>query len=80
MTEFESQGGVAFLLIHFTMRNDFYYMPYIELKQYIDRVADGHAKNFKYTELEDEYFLKPNGGALVNYLVGLQRDLESRDE
>ena len=80
MTEFEKQDGVAFLLIHFTMRNDFYYMPYKELKEYIDRVGEGHAKNFKYSELDDDYFLKPSGGALVNYLTGLKRDLESRDD
>ena len=80
MEEFEKQGGVSFLLIHFTMRNDMYYMPFAELKEYIERVADGHPKNFKYEELEDEYFLKPSGGAVVNYLQGLSRDLESRDD
>lgn len=57
-----------------------YYMPFVELKEYIDRVAEGHPKNFKYAELTDEYFLKPSGGAVVNYLQGLSIDLESRDE
>lgn len=80
MEEFEKQGGISFLLIHFTMRNDMYYMPFVELKEYIDRVAEGHPKNFKYAELTDEYFLKPSGGAVVNYLQGLSIDLESRDE
>ena len=80
MEEFEGQGGVSFLLIHFTMRNDMYYMPFVELKKYIERVKEGHPKNFKYVELADEYFLKPSGGAVVNYLQGLALDLESRDE
>ena len=80
MEEFEGQGGVSFLLIHFTMRNDMYYMPFVELKKYIERVKEGHPKNFKYVELADEYFLKPSGSAVVNYLQGLALDLESRDE
>ena len=80
MEAFEAQGGISFLLIHFTMRNDIYYMPFEELKRYVERVKDGHPKNFKYVELSDEYFLKPSGGAVVNYLEGLSLDLESRDD
>ena len=68
----------SFLLILFTDRNDIYYMRFSELKTYHDRIAEGHAKNFKYIELEDDFFLKPNGPAMVPYLEGLNRDLEER--
>ena len=78
MKEFEEQGGVSFLIIHFTVRNDFYYMPFRELSVYVERVNDGHAKNFKYNELNDDYFLKREGGAIVHYLKGLERDLNER--
>ena len=78
MKDFEKQGGVSFLLILFTDRNDIYYMRFSELKTYHDRIAEGHAKNFKYIELEDDFFLKPNGPAMVPYLEGLNRDLEER--
>ena len=80
MTDFEKQGGVAFVLILFTDRNDMYYMRYQELKSYIDRVAEGHAKNFKYNELDDDYFIHAKGPALVHYLEGLNLDLSSRPE
>ena len=79
MTDFEKQGGISFLVILFTARNDLYYMPYKELKTYVDRIAEGHPKNFKYQELDDDYFLKPKGGILVPYLEGLQLDLNERD-
>lgn len=78
MEEFEKQGGVSFLLVMFTKRNDFYYMPFRELAGYVERVKEGHAKNFKYMELDDDYFLKPEGGALVHYLKGLAKDLSER--
>ena len=81
MSEFEKQGGVAFILILFTERNDMYYMRFKELREYIERVdRDGHAKNFKYNELNDDYFIKSNGPAIVPYLEGLNIDLAEREE
>ena len=80
MEDFERQGGVAFLLILFTERNDMYYMRFSELKSYVERVKEGHAKNFKYIELDDDYFLRSDGPAMVHYLEGLNRDIQSRDK
>ena len=79
MKEFEQQGGVSFVLILFTDRNDMYYMRFSELDEYIQRVKDGHAKNFKYMELNDDFFIHSHGSALVHYLEGLERDISSRD-
>ncbi|MCR5149345.1 MAG: Holliday junction resolvase RecU [Eubacterium sp.] len=78
MKEFEEQGGISFVIIYFSERNDIYYMPFRELKEYVERVDEGHAKNFKYAELNDDYFIKSEGGAIVHYLKGLERDLEER--
>ena len=80
MEDFERQGGVAFLLILFTERNDMYYMRFSELKSYVERVKEGHAKIFKYIELDDDYFLRSDGPAMVHYLEGLNRDIQSRDK
>ena len=79
MKEFEEQGGVSFLLILFTERNDMYYMRFEELKEYIERVNEGHAKNFKYNELDDDYFLRSDGPAVVHYLEGLSMDISTRN-
>ena len=48
MKEFEQQQGVSFLIIFFTTRNELYYMPFRELKRYVERIREGHPKNFKY--------------------------------
>ena len=79
MKEFEEQGGISFLIIYFTERNDLYYLPFRELKLYVERVNEGHAKNFKYSELDDDFFLKSEGGALVHYLKGIEKDLNERE-
>ncbi len=79
MENYEKQQGISFLLIHFTAKNEFYYLPYRTLKTYVDRISlEGHAKNFKYEELDPRYFLKRSGAALVHYLEGINLDLVER--
>ncbi len=78
MEAFEKQQGISFLIIMFTAKNEFYYMRFKELKAYLQRASHGHAKNFKYDELERDYFVKSESGAMVHYLRGLQKDLNER--
>ena len=79
MEDFENQKGISFLIIMFTHKNEFYYMRFNELKGYLERTKEGHPKYFKYDELDKEFFIKGESGALVHYLKGLQRDLKDRD-
>lgn len=80
MEQFEAQGGVSFLLISFTARGEYYYLPFRVLKQYVDRIRDGHPKNFRYEELDPGYFIKASGPAQVHYLEGIKMDLEEREK
>lgn len=81
MKRFEQQGGISFLLIYFTTRNEFYYLPYRVLAEYVERITrDGHAKNFKYEELDPRYFIHSEGAALVHYLEAINIDLADRDK
>ena len=78
MEDFERQNGVSFLIIMFSGRNELYYMRFEELKAYLERVQNGHANNFKYNELDPNFFIRAKGGALVHYLEPLSRDLDDR--
>ena len=78
MEDFERQNGVSFLIIMFSGRNELYYMRFEELKGYLERVQNGHANNFKYNELDPNFFIRAKGGALVHYLEPLSRDLDDR--
>lgn len=78
MKDYEEQQGVSFLIIFFTHRNKYYYLRFSELKTYMDRVNEGHAKNFKYEELNPDFFIHTKNGALVHYLELLDKDLQLR--
>ena len=41
MTDFEKQQGLSFLLLSFTSRQEFYYMPYAELMEFWNRMEQG---------------------------------------
>ena len=79
MEEFEAQQGISFLIIYFTTRNEMYYMPFRELKTYVERVKEGHPKNFKSQELNKDFFIRAKQGVLVHYLEPLSKDLISRE-
>lgn len=78
MRRFEEQDGVAFILISFTAKNEFYYLRYREMKTYWDRAKEGGRKSFRYEELDPEYFLPEVPGILVPYLNMLQKDISER--
>ena len=78
MEDFEGQQGISFLIVMFTARNELYYLRFSELKGYLDRVSKGHPKNFKYEELDRNYFIKAESGVPVHYLNGLAKDLKER--
>lgn len=78
MEEFERQGGVAFLVIYYTHRDEMYYLPFAKLKEFWQRKEAGGRKSFRFEEIDHSYQLHSKGGALVHYLEGLQRDLQSR--
>ena len=79
MRQFEEQDGIAFILISFTHRDEFYYMRVADLMQFWNRAKEGGRKSFRYDELNPNYFLPNVSGVLVPYLNMLQKDLADRD-
>ena len=75
---FEKQDGVAFILISYTHRNEYYYLTFKKLTEFWDRAAEGGRKSFRYEELETAFFLPEVPGILVPYLNALQLDLNCR--
>ena len=78
MSEFEKQGGVAFLLIYYGHRDLYYYMSYAELQPFWERSVFGGRKSIRFEELNQRFFFSMHGGLLVPYLEPLQLDLQSR--
>ncbi len=79
MENFEKQGGIAFFLISYTARDEFYYLRFQKLLEFWHRMEAGGRKSFRYEEAEAEFIFRPAGWLLVPYLVGIQKDLLLRD-
>lgn len=79
MGKFEQQGGISFLLIYYSTREELYYMRYEQLKKFWDRAVQGGRKSIRFEELEPEWFMKLSGGYFVPYLDFIQKDLDCRD-
>ena len=79
MRAFEKQGGIAFFLIFYSHKDEFYYLPFEMLDFFWQRARDGGRKSFRYEELNPAYFLPKQHGVLVPYLETLKKDLEDRE-
>ena len=80
MEEFEQQGGVAFLLIHYTKKDRYFYVRFCKIKEFWSRMEQGGRKSFRFEELEEEYEIPKGHGVFIPYLVALQKDLDQRED
>ncbi|MCU6746663.1 MULTISPECIES: Holliday junction resolvase RecU [Lachnospiraceae] len=79
MEKFERQGGISFLLLYFSHRNELYYMQFKEILKFWKRAKEGGRKSFRYEELDPSFFMAFKNGYFVPYLDYIQKDLDSRD-
>lgn len=79
MTEFEAQGGISFLIIYYTRRDELLYLPFRDMLRFWKRREEGGRKSFRYEEVNHDYTLKSRQGVLVPYLDGLKKDLLERE-
>lgn len=79
MEEFEKQGGISFLIIYYTGRDEMFYVPFADVKRFWDRKENGGRKSFRYEEINRDFLLHRGHGVLVPYLEGLKKDLMGRD-
>ena len=79
MKEFEEQGGIAFIILHFTALDELYYVPFRDLETFWKRMQDGGRKSFTYDEVDKSYQISASRDILVHYLETIQKDLTERD-
>lgn len=71
MEDFQKQRGISFLLVHFAALDEFYLLPFEELKKYWEDAQQGGRKSIPYAAFQKEYQIKNNGGAMLHYLEAL---------
>jgi len=79
MRDFEAQGGLAFLLLFFSARNEFYYLPYRQMYAFWERGQNGGPKSFQLAEMDLSYRIFPGNGLPVHFLPQVQKDLLEKD-
>ena len=79
MKKFKKQGGISFLIIFYTARNELFYLPYADMRRFWERAKSGGRKSFRYEELNQDFRIHSTGGILVPYLETIQKDLDARD-
>lgn len=79
MERFEKQHGIAFFLIYYTHRDEFFYLPFRELKKFWERARNGGRKSFRYEEVPQQFKLPKKQGIFVPYLDMLNLDLALRE-
>lgn len=78
MNDFERQGGIAFILLMYTNRDELYYVPLSDINRFWNRMKEGGRKSFTYDEVDHSFSVDRKGEYLVHYLEALQRDLDRR--
>lgn len=79
MEAFEQQGGIAFIILSYTQKNEIYYLPFVRLKEYWKRMEEGGRKSFTYEEVDKTWKIGSCRDILVHYLEMIQKDLTGRD-
>ena len=80
MRQFEEQNGIAFLLIFYSGRDEFYYMPFRDVERAWERAQNGGRKSFRFDELDATYVLPTRYGVIIPYLEMINKDLTERDD
>ncbi len=78
MKDFEKQGGIAFIIIYYTHKNELYYVPLCDILKFYERSISGGRKSFTYEEVNKAYKITTKNGVMIHYLETIQKDIENR--
>ena len=78
MEDFERQGGVSFIILYMTHRDECFYIPFTDLSRFWDRAQAGGRKSFTYKEIDKSLEVGGTRGLALHFLEQLQRDLDRR--
>ena len=79
MREFEEQGGISFIILSYTVKNEIYYLPFDEILRFWTRMEEGGRKSFTYEEVDKSWQIRSCRNIFVHYLEMIQKDLDRRD-
>lgn len=78
MKAFQKQEGIAFLLIHFTSVDQYYYVPFDLIQTYWENSKSGGRKSIPMSVIDKRLEIHSKSGYLVHYLEALALYLKIR--
>ena len=69
MKDFDKQGGLAFLLVHFTVYHEYYLLPVETLAAYYEHREETGRASIPYQAFQRELMIPETEGAVLNYLA-----------
>ena len=79
MRDFDKQGGIAFLVVHFSFCKEMYFLEFQELEKHWNLSRNGGRKSIPYNAFNKELLIENKNGFFVHYLVTLQTVLGKRE-
>ncbi len=79
MENFEKQHGISFIILYFSARDEFYYIPFCDIMKFWLRGENSGRKSFTYDEIDKNYQIHGSKGVIVHYLEALQKDISIRE-
>lgn len=80
MEQMEKQGGISFILLYYSHRNEAYYLPLRDIKAFWERAQNGGRKSFTYDEIDKTLQIRIKNGVYLHFLEQLQMDLLRRED
>ena len=80
MNQFEKQGGIAFVIVYFSKKDEYYYLRLETINKYFDAIKKGGKHHIKYEDLDKEFFINKKNNIYIHYLETLQKDINIRDK
>ena len=80
MEQFEKQDGIAFIILFFSARDEFYYLPFSDIIKFWERAKAGERKSFTYDEIDKSFRINSGKGIMIHYLETIQKDLDRREQ
>ena len=77
MDDFQTQKGVAFLIVHFNFTGEYFYLPFETLKKFWNEAQNGSRKSIPYAAFDKSLTIHGKGGFLLHYLEALSKYLTS---
>ena len=71
MENFRKQKGIAFILVHFHMKNEIFLLPSEELAKHHKSASSGGRKSIPYADFNRDYLVRNENGFPVHYLVAV---------